>query len=203
MKSHNKQLDILKIFIVFIFGLPLILNGITFNVAYAQAPKVPTCAELENSTKMSGWIMTVVEESISTPANTDNQPNNTQTNVLDCFRQSKLDTASQKWTPSYVIKCETPTPTLTCQRVQVFLAQSGADLLYTYVGQIYKWAAGSIGIVAVLFLVWGGIEISTAQGDSGKIEKAKERILQSLGGLVLLFLSALILYTINPNFFIL
>jgi hypothetical protein len=93
------------------------------------------------------------------------------------------------------------TGTPTCQRVQVFFAQSGAQLLYTYVGRIYVWAAGTIGIVAVFFLVLGGLEITTAGGDGGKIEKAKERIMQSLSGLVLLFLSALLLYTINPNFF--
>lgn len=90
---------------------------------------------------------------------------------------------------------------LYCQPVQVFLSSTGTDLLFVYISTIYKWAASVIGIIAVLVIVISGIQISAAAGEQQAVTNAKNRIIQSLGGLALLFLSAIILYTINPNFF--
>jgi hypothetical protein len=88
-----------------------------------------------------------------------------------------------------------------CQRVQVMKSNSGTELVYNYVGMIYKWAAATVGIVAVLTMVISGLEIMSSS-DSSKMEAAKGRIMQALVGLVVLFLSGLILYTINPTFFV-
>ena len=90
---------------------------------------------------------------------------------------------------------------LYCQPVQVFLSSTGTDLLFVYISTIYKWAASVIGIIAVLVIVISGIQISASAGDQQAVTNAKNRIVQTLGGLALLFLSAIILYTINPNFF--
>lgn len=87
-----------------------------------------------------------------------------------------------------------------CRRVQIIEADSGSGLIQQYVGTIYKWAASTIGIVAVLVIVVSGIEM-IGSDISGDIDAAKSRIGQSLIGLAILFLSAVILYTINPNFF--
>ncbi len=89
-------------------------------------------------------------------------------------------------------------PALSCTISERIDGKSGTDLLARYVGAIYRWAAGVIGIISVLVIVISGIQITV---DTSGLEKAKERIMQSLMGLVLLFLSALILYTINPTFF--
>lgn len=89
----------------------------------------------------------------------------------------------------------------TCKRVQIIEASSGTNLLNQYVKMIYLWAAGTIGIVAVLTIVISGVEIM-AKGASGSIDEPKNRINQALLGLVILFLSGLILYTINPTFFV-
>lgn len=185
----------------------IIMLTLQLNVAHA-AQKF-TCADVAPSTptdKTKGWIVTILEEQIGSPtaqSEKDNANAGITENVINCFRVTnviaKTDTTPAMETTEYQDSC--PDAATFCKRVQVYFAQSGAELLYSYVGRIYKWAAGTIGIVTVLFLVVGGIEISAAQGDSGKIEKAKERIMQSLAGLVLLFLSALILYTVNPNFF--
>lgn len=88
-----------------------------------------------------------------------------------------------------------------CQRVQVFIAQSGTDLLFGYLGTIYRWLAGMIGIVCVLYIIWGGIMIAVAGDNSQQIDEQKTKILQSIAGLVILFLASVILATINPNFF--
>jgi len=90
---------------------------------------------------------------------------------------------------------------LYCQPVQVLRSDSGVDLLFLYIGTIYRWAASVIGIIAVLVIVISGIQISAAAGEQQAITNAKTRIFQSIGGLVLLFLSGIVLYTINPTFF--
>jgi hypothetical protein len=87
-----------------------------------------------------------------------------------------------------------------CERRQWVIGENGASIIKVYVKQIYMWAAGTIGFIAVFTIVLNGIRI-TLSGVSGDLTQAKERILQSISGLVLLFLSGLILYTINPTFF--
>lgn len=93
------------------------------------------------------------------------------------------------------------TDNVNCQRIQIIQADGGLDLLNQYVRMIYLWSAGVIGIIAVLIIVVSGIEMMIT-GSSGSIDEAKSRIVKSLLGLVILFLSGLILYTINPTFFV-
>ena len=75
-------------------------------------------------------------------------------------------------------------------------------MLYGYIGMIYTWGASIVGIIAVLIIVISGIQISAGGGDPEAINSAKKRIIQSLSGIAVLFLSGLILYTINPDFFV-
>ena len=92
-------------------------------------------------------------------------------------------------------------PTYTCKEVQAILCKEGTCMIYVYIGMIYQWAASIVGIIAVLVIVLGGIQLSAAGGDPDAINKAKGRIMKSIAGIVLLFLSGLILNTINPLFF--
>ena len=94
-------------------------------------------------------------------------------------------------------------PIWTCSRGERITGTSGTDLISKFVGALYRWLASIIGIISVLVMVASGIEISMAQdGSAGGMEAAKKRILGSIIGLVVLFLSGLILYTINPTFFV-
>lgn len=91
-----------------------------------------------------------------------------------------------------------------CEDVTVIMSpisSGGSGLLNTYIGLIYRWAAGIVGIIAVLVIIMNSVLIISSQGEQGTIDGAKTRIFQSLGGIAILFLSALVLYTINPNFF--
>jgi len=101
----------------------------------------------------------------------------------------------QKYQTEYEIK-------YACDPVQVILSKGGTSLIEGYIGSIYRWGASIAGIIAVLIIVFSGIQIAAAGGEPQTIEDAKKRIVKSLAGLVVLFLSGLILYTINPNFFI-
>lgn len=97
---------------------------------------------------------------------------------------------------------ESAQPYVTCQKVQVLITKKGgAGLIYLYVGTIYKWAASIVGILCVLMVVANGIIISASAGDQQAVTNAKTRIIQSIVALVILFLSALILNTANPNFY--
>jgi hypothetical protein len=169
-----------------------------FSVAMAAGSV--DCAGLNKPEITKDWIVTVIEEQVTTGA-ASSAAAATDTQVLDCIRATvKCEKDASKTCSSYIPWPGTCPADGTCSRVQVLLAKSGATLLYTYIGLIYRWAAGAIGIVSVLFLVVGGIEITTS-GDSNRLDAAKQRIIQSLAGLVLLLLSGVILYTINPNFF--
>ena len=84
---------------------------------------------------------------------------------------------------------------------QVITGNSGDEILTNFASMLYRWLAGFIGVVAVLMLVVGGIQISTAGADQEGLQGGKDRIIAALVGLAILFLSSLILYTINPNFF--
>jgi len=91
---------------------------------------------------------------------------------------------------------------ISCEPVQAIIGKDGIDILYTYIGMIYRFGASMVGIIAVIVLVISGIQISTAAGDSKAITDAKTRIFHSILGIAILFLSAIILYTINPTFFV-
>lgn len=87
-----------------------------------------------------------------------------------------------------------------CDEVFVVVGIGGLDLLKGFIRNFYVWGASVVGIVAVLRIVIAGVEISTSQG-AGRLDEAKSKIFQSIASIVLLFLSAVILYTVNPNFF--
>lgn len=177
----------MKKFTTIIIGL-IIFFGLGTGVVFAE----DLCTTY--STAQDGFFV-VLEEPMGQTKDNDAS--------AICHRQ--CDTKAEKGVKACEIvsigSC-TPSDTVTCQRVQIIKAKSGAELLYTYVGMIYKWAAGTIGIIAVFTMVYSGVLIIASNGNSEAIEGAKDRITQSIAGLVVLFLSGLILYSINPTFFV-
>lgn len=79
--------------------------------------------------------------------------------------------------------------------------QGPFGLLYNYLGLIYTYMSGLIIAIAVLFTVVGGIQMTTAGGDTAKFDAGKSRISKAVVGIILWFTASLILYTINPTFF--
>ncbi|HEV8601011.1 MAG TPA: pilin [Patescibacteria group bacterium] len=67
------------------------------------------------------------------------------------------------------------------------------------VNQIYLWALGLSGILAVLMMILGGYLVMSAGGNAQQSSKGKEFIMSAIVGLGLLFGSYLILNTINPD----
>ena len=89
-----------------------------------------------------------------------------------------------------------------CKEVEVILTKGGSSAIYGYVSMLYRWGASLVGIIAVTVIIISGIQISASGGDSEAVGSAKKRIIQSIVGILVLFLSSLILYTINPTFFV-
>jgi hypothetical protein len=87
-----------------------------------------------------------------------------------------------------------------CSQRQWLIASSGVGLLKLYVKQIFTFGSTAVGFIAMAMLIYYGVRIS-ASGVSGDISEYKQKILQAISGIVLLFLSGLILYTVNPDFF--
>ena len=55
-----------------------------------------------------------------------------------------------------------------------------------------QWVIGIAGVVAVIFVVIGGISYTTSAGDAAKLQKAKNMILYALIGLVIVALAEII-----------
>ncbi|MFA6528985.1 MAG: hypothetical protein WCT46_05615 [Candidatus Gracilibacteria bacterium] len=173
--------------------------------AYSYNTFIATEAEKNGLTTFKIETGRVVEISEPLPATTTTQGDATIINAYKgtcCVKTDSAtctDTANVYFTDNAA--CELETGGTACRAIQILVSTSGTGLLKFYVLQIYIWAASVVGIIAVLIIVISGIQIS-ASGGTDQISSAKTRITQSLAGLAILFLSALILYTINPTFFV-
>ena len=203
---------------IFLFVLiSIILNFGIFASAAGEPPSEPfknmkECIDIKGGTD-EGFIITIIEEPILT---SDNVAGGDTTDFKSrlCYRQSfsylTEDTGTKTWSILSKDKCK---PELQgpydeqykafygCNQVQVLLSKGGTSLISGYLNVIYRWAAGIVGLICVIVIIVSGIQISLSGGDSQAVENAKNRIFKSISGIIVLFLSGLILYTVNPTFF--
>lgn len=70
-----------------------------------------------------------------------------------------------------------------------------------YINPIIMFLTVSVGVIAAISLVVAAIQYSSAGGDSGKVEKAKGRIYQTIVGIIVyIFLAAFINYLVPGGF---
>lgn len=81
------------------------------------------------------------------------------------------------------------------------ISPTGLGAIEAYVAVIYRYAGWTIGILGVLIIIFSGIQFSLGGASPDKVNEAKKRIFQVIGGIVVFFLIGVILRTINPNFF--
>ena len=86
-------------------------------------------------------------------------------------------------------------------KVRSISGDSGVDLLSSYFSMWYKFGALVLGLIAVLVIVISGVQMSIGGVSEESVTEAKTRIMAAILSLILLFSSALILNTINPQFF--
>jgi hypothetical protein len=87
------------------------------------------------------------------------------------------------------------------KNIKSISGESGTDLMMNYVSMIYKFGAIILGLIAVLVIVASGVQMIAGGVDESNYTDAKDRILQAILSLIMLFSSALILRTVNPDFF--
>lgn len=68
-----------------------------------------------------------------------------------------------------------------------------------YIKYLYLFGLAIVGVVAMLFIIIGGIRYMAAAGNQTAISEAKSQITAAILGLVLVLTSWLILNTINPE----
>lgn len=73
-----------------------------------------------------------------------------------------------------------------------------ADTLATFFNNLYKYLIGIAATLAVIEIIWGGLEISTKDSVS-KHSDGVERIQQAIFGLVLVLSPVLVFSIINPS----
>ena len=83
---------------------------------------------------------------------------------------------------------------------KVTLSSSGSTGISAWIGFIYKISAVTIGLAAVLMIVWAGFQMSYS-GGSKDVGNAKKMIYNAIYAIVLILLSGMILRFVNPDFF--
>lgn len=73
------------------------------------------------------------------------------------------------------------------------------DMIAKYIQAFYTYGMSIVGILAAIVLMAGGVLWLTSGGDASKVSQAKELILGSIIGTVILFSSWIILNTVNPD----
>ena len=78
-------------------------------------------------------------------------------------------------------------------------AMETVEDLGTYVSVAYSWMLGAVAVIAVIFIMIGGLEWVLSAGGATSVTKAKDRIKNGIIGLLLLISVSLILQTVNPE----
>lgn len=86
--------------------------------------------------------------------------------------------------------------------IDVSRENNSIGIMSDYITMVYKYVLALGSIIAVLVIMFGGIQIMISGGDGDAQGQAKEMIFKTLTGIALLFLAGLFLYAINPNFYV-
>ena len=114
--------------------------------------------------------------------------------AVACFSFAGLIAA-----PTYAINCPTDfnydNVTKTCK-------PSGQNVdLWNIVNTVINVILAIVGVIAVVMIIFGGIQYSTSAGDPGKVKKAKDTILYGVIGLVIALLAFAIVNFVLSSLF--
>lgn len=70
---------------------------------------------------------------------------------------------------------------------------------YNKVQDMFNLAYGFVGLIAVVFIIYGAVTYVTSAGNPAKIQKAKSAIIWSVIGLVVVLLAAAITWFVIEN----
>lgn len=72
--------------------------------------------------------------------------------------------------------------------------------LHGFLTMIQNWLLGIVGVLSVLFIVYGGFLYVTSAGNKERIETAKKTLTYAIMGLVFVILAGTILRLLTGNF---
>lgn len=90
-------------------------------------------------------------------------------------------------------KAEIPIPGLFSEQ------PADGSLLSNYLRAVYIYFIWTVGVLAVIMVMWGAIKWVAAAGNAGQIKDARETITNAVIGIIIALSSVVILNTINPN----
>lgn len=79
-------------------------------------------------------------------------------------------------------------------------SQGGMTIMSIMVKYMYKITLYFAGTILVGYMVWGGIQLMLSRGTASSFT-AKEKIIMSIQGIIILLFAGYFLYIINPTFF--
>lgn len=124
---------------------------------------------------------------------------------LPMFHQSKPinSVSAQDLTPDLQIPISgvdfTPESDLNCVYKDGKKVSCEMPWLGQYIGGIYKYLIGAVGILAVVVMMFGGAMWVLSFGNSSHIGEAKAWIMASISGTVLALSAFTVLYLVNPD----
>lgn len=121
--------------------------------------------------------------------------------IIECLRNDERFKDRENPIPTSVQEYSINQTLITKFPACVISGTDGLSLLNDYASRVYQWIAGIVGAICILIIIVSGIQISIGGLSADEVGSAKERVERALIGLAVLFLSAFILYTINPTFF--
>ncbi|OGG78068.1 hypothetical protein A3A36_02765 [Candidatus Kaiserbacteria bacterium RIFCSPLOWO2_01_FULL_52_12b] len=74
-----------------------------------------------------------------------------------------------------------------------------SESLANFFNNLYKYLIGLAAVLAVVMIIWGGLEIAFNKDSVSKITDAKGRIVQAILGLILVLSPVLVFSIINPS----
>ena len=85
-----------------------------------------------------------------------------------------------------------------CANIQTFanLCALDATKLGPIIGAIVTFLLIAVAIIALFFLIYGGLRWVTSGGDKGKVDEARKTVIAAIVGLVIAFLAFFILQVV-------
>jgi hypothetical protein len=71
-------------------------------------------------------------------------------------------------------------------------SEDNIPAVWTFVREVINWILIAVGLICVIFIIWGGIRYATSGGDSEKVKNAKNTLLYAIIGLAIALLAAVI-----------
>ncbi len=92
-----------------------------------------------------------------------------------------------------------PIPNVSLSKVVMGDGGMSVNWIAEYVVGVYTYLFGAVGFLVAFMMMFGGFQILTAGGDSGKVNAGKSKIKNAVIGTVIAASAFLILNTVNPN----